>query len=78
MGRSLKILAVSFLVRRRRRVKITAPAAVVAMVAMRPLAFRKVNSKKLRVKGIRKAPSMMPIAEMRIPVLRKLRGLEIW
>lgn len=56
----------------------TAPAAMVAMVAMRPLVFRKVNSKKLRVKGIRKAPSIMPIAEKRMPVLRKLRGLEIW
>ena len=55
-----------------------APTAMVAMVAMRPLVFRKVNSKKLRVNGMKKAPSMMPIAEMRMPVLRKLRGLEIW
>ena len=74
----MKTLLARVLVRRRRRVKMTAPAAVVTRVAMRPLAFRKVNSKKLRVKGMKKAPSIMPIAERRMPVLRKLRGLEIW
>lgn len=64
--------------RKRKKVKIIAPEAEMIAVARRPFRFKKVNSKKLRANGMKKAPSIMPIVEIRMPARSKFRGLEIW
>lgn len=57
--------------------KMRMPIAATETVTIKPFSVRKVNSKNLRVKGIRKAAAMMPIIVRRRVARRGLSGLEI-
>lgn len=76
-GRSSNTLSARRRVKRRIKRNIITPAAATEMVAISPLEVRKVNSKKFRVNGIRKAPSMMPIMTVRSVPRRRFSGREI-
>lgn len=57
--------------------KIRMPKAATEMVTMRPFSVKKVNSKKLRVKGMRKVAAIIPMIVRRRVARRGLRGFEI-
>ena len=57
--------------------KRTIPPAVIERVAMRPVSLRKTNSKKLRINGIAKTTTMMPIIVRRRERRRRFNGFEI-
>lgn len=67
----------SFFIEMRRRVKMRMPAAMMPRVMRSVLVDKKVNSKKSRAKGMRKAAAMMTIMLIRRAERSLLSGLEI-
>ena len=67
----------SFFIEMRRRVKIRIPAAMMPRVIGRVVLERKVNSKKSRANGMRKAAAIMTMMLMRRAERSLLSGLEI-
>ena len=57
--------------------KTSIPEAAIMAVMIMPFLVKKVNSKKLRVNGMKKAPSMMPIIVIRSVARRRFKGFEI-
>ena len=53
------------------------PKTATEMVIIRPFSVKKVNSKKLRIKGMRKVATIMPMIVRRRVARRGLSGLEI-